>query len=79
LRQAGYWDEYLFPTRYPGGEIMIFRPNYKQQRGDRTRAKEQKKQARLQRREADAERRKAEREDQPADTRDAGHEDGAAS
>jgi hypothetical protein len=58
---------------------MIFRPNYKQQRGDRTRAKEEKKQARLQRREADAARRKAAREDQQADVPDAGHGDGAAS
>ena len=58
---------------------MIFRPNYKQQRGDRTRAKEQKKQERLQRREADAARRKAAREDQQADIRDAGQGDGAAS
>jgi hypothetical protein len=57
---------------------MIFRPNYKQQRGDRARAKEQKKQARLQRREADAARRKVGREDQQADIRDAGHGDGGA-
>jgi hypothetical protein len=41
---------------------MAFRPNYQQQRGDRTRAKEQKKRERLQRREEDAERRKAERD-----------------
>ena len=58
---------------------MSFRPNYKQHRSDRTRAKEQKKQARLQRREADAARRKATREDQQADIRDAGQGDGAAS
>ena len=41
---------------------MAFRPNYQQQRGDRNRAKEQKKRERLQRREQDAERRKAERD-----------------
>ena len=37
-------------------------PNYQQQRGDRNRAKEQKKQERLQRRTEDAQKRKAERE-----------------
>ena len=37
-------------------------PNYGQQRGDRNRAKEQKKMERLQRREEDAAKRKAERE-----------------
>jgi hypothetical protein len=58
---------------------MIFKPNYKQQRGDRTRAKEQKQQARLQRREADAARRKAMREDQQQDVRDAEQTDGTAS
>ena len=41
---------------------MAFRPNYQQQRGDRNRAKEQKKKERLERREEDAQRRKAERE-----------------
>ena len=41
---------------------MAFRPNYQQQRGDRNRAKEQKKQERLRRRTEDAEKRKAERE-----------------
>ena len=42
---------------------MAFRPpNYRQQRGDRDRAKEQKKRERLERREADAEKRRAERE-----------------
>jgi hypothetical protein len=42
---------------------MAFRPpNYNQQRGDRTRAKERKKQERLERREQDALKRKAERE-----------------
>jgi hypothetical protein len=40
---------------------MAFKPNYQQQRGDRTRAKEQKKQEKLRRREEDAARRKAER------------------
>jgi hypothetical protein len=41
---------------------MAFKPNYQQQRGDRNRAKEQKKQERLRRRTEDAEKRKAERE-----------------
>jgi hypothetical protein len=41
---------------------MAFKPNYQQQRGDRTRAKEEKKKERLARREEDALRRKAERE-----------------
>jgi hypothetical protein len=41
-----------------------FRTNYRQQRGDRTRAKEQKKQEKLERREAESARRKAEREAQ---------------
>ena len=48
---------------------MAFRPNYQQQRGDRNRAKDQKKQEKLQRREEDAARRRAERgegEPQPA-------------
>ena len=40
---------------------MAFKPNYQQQRGDRNRAKEQKKQERLRRRTEDAEKRKAER------------------
>ena len=40
---------------------MAFRPNYKQARGDRDRAKEQKKQEKLRRREEDAAQRKAER------------------
>jgi hypothetical protein len=44
---------------------MAFKPNYQQQRGDRNRAKEQKKQERLRRRTEDAERRKAEREGVP--------------
>ena len=43
-------------------------PNYQQQRGDRNRAKEQKKLERLRRREEDAANRKAERgETPPAD------------
>ena len=48
---------------------MAFRPNYQQTRGDRTRAKEQKKQEKLRRREEDAAKRKAERGDvdQPTD------------
>jgi hypothetical protein len=41
---------------------MAFRPNYQQQRGDRNRAKEEKKKERLARREEDAQRRKAERD-----------------
>ena len=41
---------------------MAFRPNYQQQRGDRNRAKEQKKKERLERREEDAQKRKAERD-----------------
>jgi hypothetical protein len=40
---------------------MAFKPNYRQARGDRDRAKEQKKQEKLRRREEDAARRKAER------------------
>jgi len=40
---------------------MAFRPNYQQQRGDRDRAKEQKKQEKLRKREEDALRRRAER------------------
>jgi hypothetical protein len=40
---------------------MAFRPNYQQTRGDRTRAKEQKKQEKLRRREEDAAKRKTER------------------
>jgi hypothetical protein len=48
---------------------MAFKPNYQQARGDRNRAKEQKKQEKLRRREEDAAKRKAERGevDQPAD------------
>ena len=41
---------------------MGMRPNYRQQRSDRTRAKEAKKQEKLAKREADAQRRRAERE-----------------
>ena len=40
---------------------MAFRPNYNQQRGDRNRAKEQKKLEKLQRREEDAAKRRATR------------------
>ena len=40
-------------------------PNYNQARGDRNRAKEQKKQERLRRREEDALRRKADRPSEP--------------
>ena len=41
---------------------MPFKPNYKQERSDRNRAKAQKKQEKLQRREEDSAKRKAERE-----------------
>jgi len=41
---------------------MAFRVNYDQQRGDRSRAKEQKKRERLARREEDAQKRKADRD-----------------
>ena len=44
---------------------MAFKPNYQQQRGDRNRAKEEKKKERLARREEDAQRRKAERGEAP--------------
>ncbi|KAB2876457.1 MAG: hypothetical protein F9K43_01155 [Bauldia sp.] len=40
---------------------MAFKPNYQQQRGERNRAKEQKKREKLQRREEDAAKRRAER------------------
>lgn len=54
---------------------MGFRPNYRQQRSERTRAKEAKKQEKLAKREEDAARRRAEREAAglpPADESDAG-------
>ena len=41
---------------------MPFKPNYKQERSDRNRAKAQKKQEKLQRREEDSAKRKAARE-----------------
>jgi hypothetical protein len=41
---------------------MAFRVNYNQQRGDRERAKQQKKKERLARRDEDAQKRRAERE-----------------
>jgi len=44
---------------------MAFRPNYNQQRGDRDRAKAQKKQEKLQQREEAAAKRRAEREEAP--------------
>lgn len=50
---------------------MAVRPNYRQQRGDRSRAKEQKKKERLERREEDAKKRKAERDGLFRDTPDA--------
>ena len=43
-------------------------PNYNQARGDRNRAKEQKKQERLRRREEDALRRKADRSTDPGES-----------
>jgi hypothetical protein len=45
---------------------MAFRPNYHQQRGDRDRAKAQKKQEKLQRRDEAAAQRRAERDEAPA-------------
>ncbi|MEJ0098096.1 MAG: hypothetical protein WDM84_09565 [Bauldia sp.] len=44
---------------------MAFKPNYQQQRGDRNRAKEQKKLDKLHKREEEAQKRKAERGDLP--------------
>ena len=44
---------------------MAFRPNYQQQRGDRSRAKEQKKQEKLQRRADEAAARRQSREGEP--------------
>ncbi|CAN5240542.1 hypothetical protein BH10PSE9_BH10PSE9_18230 [soil metagenome] len=44
------------------GDAMAYRPNYQQQRGDRNRAKDEKKRERLARREEEAQKRKAERE-----------------
>jgi len=41
---------------------MAFKPNYRQQRSERTRAKDEKKQAKLAKREADAAKRRAERD-----------------
>jgi hypothetical protein len=41
---------------------MAFRPNYNQQRGDRNRAKQEKKRERLARREEESQKRKAERD-----------------
>ena len=41
---------------------MAFKPNYNQQRAERTRAKEQKKQEKLLKREEEAARRKADRD-----------------
>jgi hypothetical protein len=60
---------------------MPFKPNYRQQRADRNRAKDQKKQAKLQRREAAAAERRAARDapqestsgqDEPADSAERG-------
>ncbi|MFN4275116.1 MAG: hypothetical protein ACK4FJ_02365 [Ferrovibrio sp.] len=46
---------------------MAFKPNYNQQRAERTRAKEQKKQEKLQKRQEESERRKSEQQgDAPA-------------
>ena len=44
---------------------MAFKPNYRQQRSERERAKEARKQEKLQRREEEAAKRKATREEQP--------------
>jgi hypothetical protein len=44
---------------------MAFKPNYRQQRSERERAKEARKQEKLQRREEEAAKRKAAREEQP--------------
>lgn len=56
-------------------DAMAFKPNYRQQRSERTRAKDEKKQAKLAKREADAARRRAERDgtapDEPGADRDA--------
>ena len=41
---------------------MVFKPNYRQQRSERTRAKEAKKQEKLQRREEEVAKRKAARD-----------------
>lgn len=41
---------------------MAFKPNYNQQRAERTRAKEQKKQEKLQKRQEESERRKSEQQ-----------------
>jgi hypothetical protein len=46
----------------PQEDAMAFKPNYRQQRSERTRSKEAKKQEKLAKREADAARRRAERE-----------------
>jgi len=45
---------------------MPFRPNYRQERSERNRAKTQKKQEKLQRREEDTAKRKAARETEPS-------------
>ena len=61
-------------------DAMAFKPNYRQQRSERTRAKDEKKQAKLAKREADAARRRAERDgtahDEPG--ADRGVDDAAA-
>jgi hypothetical protein len=44
---------------------MAFKPNYRQQRNERTRAKEQKKQEKLQRREVEVAKRRAARDGEP--------------
>jgi hypothetical protein len=53
---------------------MAFRVNYNQQRGDRERAKEQKKRERLARREEEGQKRKAEREGMLSGSHEAGAE-----
>lgn len=47
---------------------MPFKPNYQQARGDRNRAKEQKKQEKLRRREEESQKRKATRDGEVQDT-----------
>jgi hypothetical protein len=46
---------------------MGFRPNYRQQRSERTRSKQQKKQEKIQKREEDAAKRRSERDGEPVD------------
>ena len=52
---------------------MAFKPNYRQQRSERQRAKDIKKQEKLAKREEDAAKRRAERGDGPEDVEGASH------